>query len=65
MPSLRARKFAADLAGGAPGGRGATISIQLQRFAGHRPAAVIAIGVLLTLAWIGVLAWTFLFLLAG
>jgi hypothetical protein len=33
------------------------LSTRLQRFLDHWPTAVIAIGVLLTLAWIGGLIW--------
>jgi hypothetical protein len=41
------------------------LSILLKRFIDHWPTAVIAIGVLLTLAWIGALVWIVLFFVAG
>jgi hypothetical protein len=48
-----------------PGAFVRRISIRLKRVIGYLPVALIAIGVLLTLAWIGVLVWTSLFFLAG
>ena len=40
------------------------IFIRLKHVADQWPVAVVAIGVLLTLAWIGLLVWAFLILLA-
>ena len=45
--------------------RGISIRDKLKRLAGQWPVAVVALGVLLTVIWIGVLIWTFLFFWAG
>ena len=41
------------------------IAIRLKWVVDLWPVAAVAIGILLTLAWIGLLVWTFLFLLSG
>jgi hypothetical protein len=48
-----------------PGAKVQRIFVRLKVFIGHWPAAMILIGLLLTLVWIGVLVGTFLFFLAG
>jgi hypothetical protein len=41
-----------------------SIRDKLKRLAGQWPVAMLALGVLLTLVWIGLLIWTALFFLA-